>query len=42
VRVKFSQTELPEKERLREFLKFIESTARKSHSGNAYVAQLKS
>jgi hypothetical protein len=42
VRVKFSQAELPEKERLREFLKFIESTARKSHSGNAYVAQLKS
>jgi hypothetical protein len=42
VRVKFSQAELSEKEHLREFLKFIESTARKSHSGNAYVAQLKS
>jgi len=41
VRVKFSQAELSEKEHLREFLKFVESTARKSHSGNAYVAQLK-
>jgi hypothetical protein len=42
VRVKFSPAELSEKEHLREFLKFIESTARKSHSGNAYVAKLKS
>jgi PilZ domain len=41
VRVKFSQTELSEKEHLREFLKFVESTARKSDSGTAYVAQLK-
>ncbi len=41
VRVKFSQAELSEKEHLREFLKFVETTARKSHSGNAYVAQLK-
>jgi hypothetical protein len=41
VRVKFSQAELSEKEHLREFLKFVEGTARKSHSGNAYVAQLK-
>lgn len=41
VRVKFSQAELSEKEHLREFLKFIESTTRKGHSGNAYVAQLK-
>lgn len=42
VRVKFSQAELSEKEHLREFLKFVEGTARKSHSGNAYVTQLKS
>jgi len=42
VRVKFSEAELLEKEHLREFLKFVESTARKSHSGQAYVAQLKS
>jgi len=42
VRVKFSQAELSEKEHLREFLKFVENTARKSHSGQAYVAQLKS
>lgn len=41
VRVRFSQAELSEKEHLREFLKFIESTTRKGHSGNAYVAQLK-
>ncbi len=41
VRVKFSPEELSEKEHLREFLKFVENTARKSHSGNAYLAQLK-
>jgi len=41
VRVKFSEAELSEKEHLREFLKFVESTARQSQSGNAYVAQLK-
>ncbi len=41
VRVKFSQAQLSEKEHLREFLKFVESTARKSHSGNVYLAQLK-
>jgi hypothetical protein len=41
VRVKFSQAELSEKEHLREFLKFVEHTARKSQSGKAYVAQLK-
>lgn len=41
VRVKFSEAELSEKEHLREFLKFVENTTRKSQSGNAYVAQLK-
>ena len=41
VRVKFSEAELSEKEHLREFLKFIEETARKSQSGKAYVAQLR-
>jgi hypothetical protein len=41
VRVKFSEAELMEKEHLREFLKFIESSARQGQSGNAYVAQLK-
>jgi hypothetical protein len=41
VRVKFSEAELAEKQHLRDFLKFIEGTARKSHSGNAYLAQLK-
>jgi hypothetical protein len=42
VRVKFSEAELSEKEHLREFLKFVENTARKSQRGSAYVAQLKS
>lgn len=41
VRVKFSEAELSEKEHLREFLKFIESTTRKGQSGSAYMAQLK-
>jgi hypothetical protein len=41
VRVKFSEAELSEKQHLREFLKFVEKTARQSHSGSAYVAQLK-
>jgi hypothetical protein len=41
VRVKFSEAELSGKEHLREFLKFVESTARKSQSGKAYVAKLK-
>jgi hypothetical protein len=41
VRVKFSQLELSEKEHLREFLKFVENSARKSQSGNAYMTQLK-
>ena len=41
VRVKFSEAELSEKEHLREFLKFVESTARKSQSGTAYLAQLR-
>jgi hypothetical protein len=42
VRVKFSEAELSAKEHLREFLKFVESTTRKSQNGKAYVAQLKS
>jgi hypothetical protein len=41
VRVKFSEAELMEKEHLREFLKFIESSARQGQSGNANVAQLR-
>jgi hypothetical protein len=41
VRVKFSQAELSEKEHLREFIKFVENTARTSQSGKAYVAKLK-
>src|ERR1700739_4380703 len=34
VRVKFSEAELAEKEPLREFLKFVDSTTRKAQSGN--------
>ncbi len=41
VRVKFSESELHEKEHLRKFLKFVENTTRKAHSGDAYVAKLK-
>jgi hypothetical protein len=41
VRVKFSEAQLSEKEHLREFLKFVDTTTRKSQSGKAYVAQLK-
>jgi PilZ domain len=41
VRVKFSEAELSEKEHLREFLRFVETSARKSQSGNAYMAGLK-
>ncbi len=42
VRVKFSEAQLSEKEHLREFLKFVESTARESQSAKAYVQNLKS
>jgi PilZ domain-containing protein len=42
VRVKFSDADVPEKERLREFLKYVEIAARKAQSGNTYVAKLKS
>ena len=41
IRVKFSEAELSEKEHLREFLRFVESTAHKSQSAKAYVAKLK-
>ncbi len=41
LRVKFSEEELSQKEHLREFLKFVDSAARKSQSAKAYVAQLK-
>jgi hypothetical protein len=41
VRVKFSQSELSEKEHLREFLKFVETSVRKAHNEKAYVTQLK-
>jgi hypothetical protein len=41
VRVKFSEAELAEKEHLREFLKFVETSTKNAQSGNAYVAKLK-
>ena len=41
VRVKFSESELSEKKHLREFLKFIKQSARKAHSGEAYLTGLK-
>jgi hypothetical protein len=42
IRVQFSEAELSQKEHLREFLKFIETTARKTQDGHNYVTQLKS
>jgi len=41
VRVQFSEAELAEKEHLREFLKFVETSSRKASSGYAYVSKLK-
>jgi len=41
VRVKFSESELSEKKHLREFLKFIKRSTRKTNSGQAYLSQLK-
>jgi hypothetical protein len=41
VRVRFSETELSEKKHLREFLKFIKKSTRKTNSGTAYITRLK-
>ncbi len=41
VRVRFSELDAGEKEHLREFLKFVESTTRKAQSANSYISQLK-
>ncbi len=41
VRVRFSELNTSEKEHLREFLKFVESTTRKAQSANSYISQLK-
>jgi len=41
VRVKFSDMDPAEREHLREFLKFVESTTRDAHSANSYISQLK-
>lgn len=41
LRVKFSELEASEKEYLREFLKFVESTTRKAQSANSYIFQLR-
>jgi len=41
VRVKFSDLETSGRETLRQFLKFIESTTRKYHNSNPYLAELK-
>jgi hypothetical protein len=41
VRVKFSQSELSEKKHLREFLRFIKRSTRKTSSGQAYLSGLK-
>lgn len=41
VRVKFSELEASEKEHLREFLKFVQSTTRKAQNDHSYISQLK-
>lgn len=41
VRIKFAQLDPPEKETLREFLKFVETTTKHSHNEQSYLAQLK-
>ena len=41
VRVRFSELDAGEKEHLREFLKFIETTTRNAQSANSYISQLK-
>jgi hypothetical protein len=41
IRVKFSDLEPAERDTLREFLKFVESTTRGYEKQNGYLAQLK-
>jgi hypothetical protein len=41
VRIKFSQLEAAEKDTLREFLKFVETTTKTLNSEHSYLAQLK-
>ncbi len=41
VRIKFAEMEPAEREALREFLKFVESTTRSYHSHYGYLAQMK-
>lgn len=41
VRVKFSEMDPSEREHLRKFLKFVESTTRNANSANSYISQLK-
>ena len=41
VRIKFSDLETNERESLRQFLKFVESTTRGYKAENGYLAQLK-
>jgi hypothetical protein len=41
VRIKFAQLEAAEKDTLREFLKFVETTTKTLNSEHSYLAQLK-
>jgi hypothetical protein len=41
VRIKFAQLEAPEKDTLREFLKFVETTSKTLTNEHSYLAQLK-
>jgi len=41
VRIKFAELEITERENLREFLKFVESTTKSHNTEQSYLAQLK-
>jgi PilZ domain len=41
LRIKFGEMEIPERERLREFLKFVENTTKGYHFEHGYLAQIK-
>jgi hypothetical protein len=41
IRIKFADMEPTERETLRHFLKFVESTTKSYHQTNGYLAQMK-
>jgi hypothetical protein len=41
LRIKFGEMEVSERERLREFLKFVETTTKGYHHQHGYLSQIK-